>query len=92
MTILSEIEQNGVLLDQKKLNKYSRKLNSELQILEKNCFSLSGVEFNINSPKQLQHILYEELNLPVLKKTPSAQPSTDESTLGALAESYELQE
>jgi len=92
MPILSEIEQNGVLLDQKKLNKYSRKLNSELQILEKNCFSLSGVEFNINSPKQLQHILYEELNLPVLKKTPSGQPSTDESTLGELAESYELPE
>ena len=54
------------------------------------AFSLSGEEFNLDSPKQLLEILFNKLNLPVLKKTPKGQPSTNEETLQKLAENYEL--
>jgi DNA polymerase-1 len=58
--------------------------------LESRAHSLAGINFNLGSPKQIQSILYENLNLPVLKKTPKGQPSTDESVLAELAESFEL--
>ena len=88
--ILSNIERNGVLVESKTLNKLSKELDSELKIIEKKCFKITKKEFNLNSPKQLQEILYEDLKIPISKKTPSGKPSTDENTLQFLSESYDL--
>ncbi len=90
LPILSNIERNGVLIDSKKLFKLSKELEIELQSIQKKCFKITNKEFNLNSPKQLQEILYEDLEIPVSKKTPTGKPSTDEDTLQFLSESYEL--
>jgi len=88
--ILSKIETNGVLIDSKALQKLSKDLNKELNELESKCFKITNREFNLNSPKQLQEILYDELKIPVSKKTPTGKPSTDEDTLQFLAQTNEL--
>tara|TARA_B100001248_G_scaffold56294_1_gene37426 strand:- start:4374 stop:7091 length:2718 start_codon:yes stop_codon:yes gene_type:complete len=88
--ILSNIERNGVLVESKTLNKLSKELDSELKTIEKKCFKITKKEFNLNSPKQLQEILYEDLKIPISKKTPTGKPSTDEDTLQYLSESYDL--
>ncbi len=88
--ILSNIERNGVLVESKTLNKLSKELDSELKTIEKKCFKITEKEFNLNSPKQLQEILYEDLKIPISKKTPTGKPSTDEDTLQYLSESYDL--
>ena len=90
LPILSNIERNGVLIDSKKLFKLSKELEIELQSIQEKCFKITNKEFNLNSPKQLQEILYEDLEIPVSKKTPTGKPSTDEDTLQFLSESYEL--
>ena len=84
------MENNGVKIDQKMLVDYSKELSKRLEKLVNKAFSLSGEEFNLDSPKQLLEILFNKLNLPVLKKTPKGQPSTNEETLQKLAEDYEL--
>ena len=88
--VLSKMERSGVLVDKKGLLEYSKELNIELNKIEKSCYKISLHDFNINSPKQLQEVLYEEQSLPVLKKTPSGKPSTDEETLQELSIEYEL--
>ena len=88
--ILSNVERNGVLVESKTLNKLSKELDSELKTIEKKCFKITEKEFNLNSPKQLQEILYEDLKIPISKKTPTGKPSTDEDTLQYLSESYDL--
>ena len=88
--ILSNIERNGVLVESKTLNKLSKELDLELKTIEKKCFKITKKEFNLNSPKQLQEILYEDLKIPISKKTPTGKPSTDEDTLQYLSESYDL--
>ena len=88
--ILSNIERNGVLVESKTLNKLSKELDLELKTIEKKCFKITEKEFNLNSPKQLQEILYEDLKIPISKKTPTGKPSTDEDTLQYLSESYDL--
>ena len=88
--ILSNIERNGVLVESKTLNKLSKELDLELKKIEKKCFKITEKEFNLNSPKQLQEILYEDLKIPISKKTPTGKPSTDEDTLQYLSESYDL--
>ena len=88
--ILSKIETNGVLIDSKALQKLSKDLNKELNEIESKCFKITNKEFNLNSPKQLQEILYDELKIPVSKKTPTGKPSTDEDTLQFLAQTNEL--
>ena len=90
LKVLLAMENNGVKIDQKMLVDYSKELSKRLEKLVNKAFSLSGEEFNLDSPKQLLEILFNKLNLPVLKKTPKGQPSTNEETLQKLAEDYEL--
>ncbi len=88
--VLSRIESNGAKVDKKQLTDYSKELGKKIDVLSKQAFKISGREFNLDSPKQLLEILYEEQGLPILKKTPKGQPSTNEETLRRLAEEYEL--
>jgi DNA polymerase I len=90
MPILANMEQTGVLIDAAKLAQHSQILGERLQALEQEVYALSGEEFNLNSAKQLQVILYEKLKLPVLKKTPTGQPSTGEDVLQELALEYPI--
>ena len=90
LPILSNIERNGVLIDAKRLLKLSKELEIELKSIQKECFKLTKKEFNLNSPKQLQEILYVDLKIPVSKKTPTGKPSTDEDTLQFLSASHKL--
>jgi DNA polymerase I len=90
MPILAEIEYTGVLIDAKKLKKQSLELGEKIQALETEIFQLSDSQFNLNSPKQLQEILYNKLHLPILQKTPTGQPSTAEPVLQELAKDYPL--
>lgn len=88
--ILAQMERTGVLIDPWLLQQQSGFLLEKMTSLESTAHTLAGMTFNLGSPKQIQTILYENLNLPVLKKTPKGQPSTDESVLQELAESFEL--
>jgi DNA polymerase-1 len=78
VTVLEDIEEFGVLVDAKQLAKQSQELGKQLVKLEKQAYAEAGHDFNLGSPKQLQHILFEELELPVIRKTPKGQPSTAE--------------
>jgi DNA polymerase-1 len=88
--VLSAMERYGVLIDAALLKKQSRVLEKSCADLEQQVFLLSGEAFNLNSPKQLQEMLYEKLGVPILQKTPTGQPSTSESVLQALSADYEL--
>ncbi|MDG1114771.1 MAG: DNA polymerase I [Pseudomonadales bacterium] len=88
--VLSQIERNGVLIDCGMLETQSEEITQELADLTVTAFELAGETFNLSSPKQLQAILFEKLQLPVLKKTPKGQPSTNESVLQELALDYPL--
>ena len=88
--VLSRVEQNGAKIDKEKLASHSKELSEKISKLSSEAFKISGEEFNLDSPKQLLEILYEKLGLPVLKKTPKGQPSTNEDTLQRLAEEYEM--
>jgi DNA polymerase I len=88
--VLSRMERNGALVDGEALAAYSSELAERLRELSEQAWTVAGEEFNLDSPKQLQAILYDKLSLPVLKKTPKGQPSTAEPVLQDLAEDYEL--
>ena len=88
--VLSRIERTGVLVDVFMLASQSRELAGRMLELEREAHAAAGHPFNLGSPKQIQAVLYDRLSLPVLKKTPKGQPSTDESVLAELAERYEL--
>lgn len=88
--VLARMEYNGVLIDNHMLNNLSVELAKRLETLEDQAYTLAGAKFNLGSPKQLQVILYEKLNLPVTSKTPTGQPSTSEGVLQDLARDYEL--
>ena len=88
--VLSRVEQNGAKIDKKKLAKHSKELGLKIDDLSSQAYKIAGEEFNLDSPKQLLEILYEKQKLPVLKKTPKGQPSTNEDTLKRLSEEYEL--
>ncbi len=90
LTVLTGMERHGVLIDKTLLAEQSKVLFARAKELEKSAFELSGQPFNLNSPKQLQEILYEKMGLPVVKKTPTGQPSTAEPILQELAHSYDL--
>ncbi|MCS5545043.1 MAG: DNA polymerase I [Gammaproteobacteria bacterium] len=90
LKVLQTIERNGVLIDESMLQKQSDQFAITLKELESKAYSLAGAEFNLNSPKQLQEILYNKLSLPILKKTPKGQPSTAESVLQRLAEDFPI--
>jgi DNA polymerase-1 len=88
--VLFDIERTGVLLDSQLLAEQSHELGMKLIELERQAQELAGQPFNLNSPKQIQDILFNQLGLPVKKKTPSGTPSTDEDVLQELALDYPL--
>ena len=88
--VLQRMERRGIKLDSGALGRQSAELAERLEELEQSAFALAGDSFNLSSPKQLQALLYDKLELPVLRKTPTGQPSTAEDVLQELAESYEL--
>ena len=88
--VLSEMEQNGAILNSKILNAQSKDLENRIKKLEKSAYKLAGEEFNLGSTKQLREIFFDKLGYRVIKKTPGGQPSTDEKVLAELAEEYEL--
>lgn len=88
--VLSRMERKGVLIDAQVLANQSQEITQRLAEIEKETFALAGQEFNLSSTKQLQEILFEKLQLPVLKKTPKGAPSTNEEVLEELALSHEL--
>ena len=88
--VLMRIERNGVLLDYSMLNQQSMELANQIIGLELRAHEEAGKVFNLSSPKQIQEILYDQLQLPVLKKTPKGQPSTAESVLQELATDFAL--
>lgn len=90
ISVLNRIEQNGVLIDSDLLAQQSMELANHIASLEQRTHDLAGQVFNLGSPKQIQTILYDKLQLPVLKKTPTGQPSTDEGVLQELAIDYPL--
>jgi len=88
--VLLGMEHHGVLVDRERLRVQSREFAHQLQELLVQAHREAGQEFNIESPKQLQQILFERLQLPVRRKTPTGQPSTAEDVLEELAASYAL--
>ena len=88
--VLFRIERNGVLIDAATLAQQSDELGRKIMTLEAEAQALAGQPFNLNSPKQLAEILFNQQGLPVVKKTPSGGPSTDEEVLEKLAEDYPL--
>jgi DNA polymerase I len=87
---LYRVERNGVLIDAPMLAKQSHELGNRIMELEKEAHELAGQPFNLGSPKQIGDIFFTKLGLPVVKKTPSGAPSTDEEVLEKLAEDYPL--
>ncbi|HWQ38990.1 MAG TPA: DNA polymerase I [Burkholderiales bacterium] len=90
LDVLFVMERNGVLLDVAALEGQSRELGQRIAELERRVHELAGRRFNLGSPKQLQEILFEAHQLPILKKTPTGQPSTDEDVLEQLALDHPL--
>ena len=88
--VLLKVEQNGVLVDQGLLQKQAVEVDRQLGQIETDIFAKAGEVFNLSSPKQIQVILYDKLELPVLRKTPKGQPSTAEDVLEELAHDYEI--
>ena len=88
--VLQRMERNGVLVDAGLLAQQSGELGRRMLEIETQAYELAGQPFNLNSPKQIGEIFYDKLKLPVLKKTPSGTPSTDEEVLQKLAEDYPL--
>jgi DNA polymerase-1 len=86
VSVLQRIEANGVLIDSDLLAQQSLELANHIISLEQHAHDVAGHTFNLGSPKQIQDIFYNQLKLPVLKKTPTGQPSTDESVLQDLAD------
>ncbi|MGO4412390.1 DNA polymerase I [Cupriavidus sp. KB_39] len=88
--VLQKIERNGVLIDAARLGAQSAELGQRMMELEKAAFEAAGQPFNLGSPKQIGEILFTQMKLPVVKKTASGAPSTDEEVLQKLAEDYPL--
>ncbi|MBB5020080.1 DNA polymerase-1 [Chitinivorax tropicus] len=88
--VLFKIERQGVLIDVQKLQQQSHELGQAILALEAKAHEAAGQPFNLGSPKQIGEILFEKLQLPVVKKTPKGAPSTDEDVLEKLAEDYPL--
>jgi len=88
--VLLDVEQNGVLIDQDMLRSQGREIDRKLGQIQEEIYQQAGEVFNLSSPKQIQAILYEKLELPVLRKTPKGQPSTAEDVLEELAADYEI--
>ena len=90
LPVLQKMERNGVLIDSNRLLHQSIALGQAMDELTQQAYTLAGKAFNLNSPKQLGTILFDEQELPVIKKTPSGTPSTNEEVLEKLAQDYPL--
>ena len=88
LKVLSNIEREGVLVDSGQLKEQSRELAERISEIESQAFEQAGEVFNLGSPKQIQEILFEKQGLPVIRKTPTGQPSTAEDVLQELARDY----
>jgi DNA polymerase-1 len=88
--VLAGMEQHGVLIDVNELRMQSQQLGKRMHELQKEAWQSAGREFNLDSPKQLQAILFDELGLPAKLKTPTGQPSTNEEALEAIADDHAL--
>jgi DNA polymerase-1 len=88
--VLIDVEQNGVLIDPDVLKKQGKELDRQLQQIEQSIYALAGEVFNLGSPKQIQAILFEKMELPVRRKTSTGQASTAEDVLAELASEYEI--
>jgi DNA polymerase-1 len=88
--VLFRMEETGVLLDVELLKRQSTELAKRMLEVQEACHKAAGAPFNVDSPKQLQEVLFGKLGIPVLRKTPTGQPSTAEDVLEELAEQYEL--
>jgi DNA polymerase-1 len=88
--VLQRVERNGVLIDADLLATQSNELGRRMLEIERQAYELAGQPFNLNSPKQIGEIFFDKLKLPVVKKTPSGTPSTDEEVLQKLAEDFPL--
>ncbi|HET6631661.1 MAG TPA: DNA polymerase I [Rhodanobacteraceae bacterium] len=90
LPVLARIERRGVLVDAGALQQQSADLGARMLQLRAEAFELAGHEFNLDSPKQLQAVLFDELGLPAAVKTPKGQPSTNEEALAAIADQHAL--
>ncbi|HSD37059.1 MAG TPA: DNA polymerase I [Rhodocyclaceae bacterium] len=88
--VLLDMERNGVLIDTFLLAQQSTELGRRMMEIEQEAYAVAGQPFNLNSPKQIQELLFDRDKLPVIKKTPSGAPSTDEEVLAQLALDYPL--
>lgn len=88
--VLSRMERAGIRIDLDRLARMSERFGKELKRLEATCFEAAGKEFNVGSPKQLEQILFEELELKIVKRTRTGRPSTDQSVLENLADAHPL--
>ena len=88
--VLARMEANGILIDGDELRKQSADLSRRMLAAQQKATELAGRTFNLDSPKQLQALLFDELKLPALVKTPTGQPSTNEEALEAIADQHEL--
>ena len=88
--LLARVERNGVLIDSERLKLQSHEIGQRLVLLESQCYDIAGQPFNIGSPKQIGDILFTKLGLPVVKKTATGAPSTDEEVLTELAADFPL--
>ncbi|AQV95138.1 DNA polymerase I [Cupriavidus necator] len=88
--VLQKVERNGVLIDAGRLATQSAELGQRMLALEQSAYEAAGQPFNLGSPKQIGEILFSQMKLPVVKKTASGAPSTDEEVLQKLAEDYPL--
>ncbi|HZX69666.1 MAG TPA: DNA polymerase I [Rhodanobacter sp.] len=88
--VLAAMEQRGVLIDGDELRRQSQQLGKRMLELQQQSHALAGHEFNLDSPKQLQAVLFDELGLQAKLKTPTGQPSTNEEALDAIADTHEL--
>src|SRR5581483_5814904 len=90
LAVLWRMERNGVLIDDGQLETQGRELGAKMMQLEQRAYTEAGQRFNLNSPKQICEILFDKLKIPVIKKTASGAPSTDEEVLEKLALDYPL--
>ena len=88
--VLTSIEANGVRIDTDELRRQSQDLSSRMLAAQQKATELAYRSFNLDSPKQLQAVLFDELKLPAVVKTPKGQPSTNEEALEAIADQHEL--
>ncbi|MBH1626102.1 DNA polymerase I [Stenotrophomonas maltophilia] len=88
--VLASIEANGVRIDTDELRRQSQDLSSRMLAAQQKATELAGRSFTLDSPKQLQAVLFDELKLPAVVKTPKGQPSTNEEALEAIADQHEL--